>query len=128
METATRRKIRSALRKLWLYSPERRQALKRNYALGKMYFCNMCAFPTPQPQIDHIEPVGPSPGSRASNGGETWDGVINRLFCPSEGLQVVCRECHKLKTLGKLPPLFSDEQMTKNRDSLLHRKTKCEKA
>lgn len=41
--------------------------------------------------VDHIIPVGgPTQGG--------WDGVIERLFCEAEGLQVLCKECHDLKT------------------------------
>lgn len=43
-------------------------------------------------QIDHIKPIIPITGFT------TWDDVIRRLFCDSEGLQLLCLECHKLKT------------------------------
>lgn len=41
--------------------------------------------------VDHIQPVGgPEEGG--------WDGVIKRLYCEVDGLQVLCRKCHDLKT------------------------------
>lgn len=41
--------------------------------------------------IDHIHPVGgPSEGG--------WDGVIRRLYCEVDGLQVLCKDCHDRKT------------------------------
>lgn len=41
-------------------------------------------------QIDHITPI-------AINS-ESWDDYINRLLCPVEELQVLCKACHKIKT------------------------------
>ena len=41
--------------------------------------------------VDHISPVVPLTGF------DSWDGVIARLFCDEEGLQLLCRECHELK-------------------------------
>ena len=41
--------------------------------------------------VDHISPVVPLTGF------DSWDGVITRLFCDEEGLQLLCRECHELK-------------------------------
>lgn len=42
--------------------------------------------------VDHIEPViGP-------DGFETWDLVIERMFVETDGLQVLCLDCHKRKT------------------------------
>jgi hypothetical protein len=42
--------------------------------------------------VDHIHPVG-GPGDK-----DGWDGVISRLYCEVDGLQVLCKECHDLKT------------------------------
>lgn len=41
--------------------------------------------------VDHISPVGgPDEGG--------WDGVIERLYCELDGLQILCKQCHDLKT------------------------------
>lgn len=42
--------------------------------------------------VDHISPVVPVTGF------VSWDDVITRMFCDVEGLQVLCKECHKIKT------------------------------
>lgn len=43
--------------------------------------------------VDHISPIiDPAVGF------VSWDEVINRMFCDSDNLAVVCRECHKTKT------------------------------
>lgn len=39
--------------------------------------------------VDHKDPVVPV------TGWDSWDGVIERMFCEEEGLQVLCRTCHK---------------------------------
>lgn len=58
------------------------------------YKCAKCekAFDRQAVQVDHISPVVPVTGF------DTWDGYISRLFCPSEGLQILCKPCHKKKS------------------------------
>jgi 5-methylcytosine-specific restriction endonuclease McrA len=58
------------------------------------YVCAACEgiFPHGDIQVDHIEPVV------ALTGFENFDVYIERLFCNIEGLQVLCRPCHKIKT------------------------------
>lgn len=41
--------------------------------------------------VDHIIPVVPVEGF------DSWDNVIDRLFCDEDGLQLLCRECHDEK-------------------------------
>lgn len=43
--------------------------------------------------VDHIYPV-----VDPKEGFTTWDNLIARLFCNSDGLQILCNECHKRKT------------------------------
>ena len=82
-------KIRNALRKLWLYSPERREALKRAKIFTKTWKCEKCNTLTDKPDVDHIVPVGSYK--------DGWDGVIERMFVGADGLQVLCKKCHKEK-------------------------------
>lgn len=42
--------------------------------------------------VDHINPIVPI------EGWDSFDGLIKRLFCGEEGLQLLCRNCHLLKT------------------------------
>lgn len=55
------------------------------------YKCAVCnkVFPRTGVQVDHIIPIGKV---------ETWDGFIERLFCDSDNLQVLCKSDHKAKT------------------------------
>lgn len=59
-----------------------------------IYSCAICGgrFKPSEIVVDHIEPVVPISGF------DSWDGYINRMFCDSSGLQVLCNECHKVKT------------------------------
>ena len=41
--------------------------------------------------VDHISPVVPVSGF------DSWDNVIQRLFCDVDGLQLLCRDCHEIK-------------------------------
>jgi len=41
--------------------------------------------------VDHIDPVVPVTGFT------TWDEVIERMFVEKDGLQVLCKACHKAK-------------------------------
>jgi 5-methylcytosine-specific restriction endonuclease McrA len=43
--------------------------------------------------VDHIVPiVDPAVGF------VSWDSVIDRMFCDSSNLQLLCRACHKIKS------------------------------
>lgn len=43
--------------------------------------------------VDHIHPiVDPAVGFT------TWDDYITRMFCEEENLQILCKECHDVKS------------------------------
>lgn len=99
MDGKIRSKIRSALRKIWLYSPERRAAKSRcRVGIGK-YRCEQCDKIVKKIEIDHLTPLGATPGSRLSSSSTTWDGLINALFCPASGMRGLCNACHSEVTL-----------------------------
>ena len=58
------------------------------------YQCNSCKgyFPDKEINVDHIVPAG------ALNCGQDLPGFVERLFCEVEHLQVLCSECHNVKT------------------------------
>ena len=43
--------------------------------------------------IDHIDPI-----VDPHKGFEGWDKYIERLFCERDNLQLLCRECHSMKS------------------------------
>lgn len=85
-------KIRSALRKIWLYSPQRKEALNKAKVRGMpLYICAHCKKTRLKEQVhvDHILACGVSAMGN-------FDVFISRLF---EGeLQVLCVDCHEVKS------------------------------
>ena len=76
---------------------EAKRGKRINEASGRPaehFECASChsLYPAKSVVVDHIEPVV------HTDGFTTWDSVIFRMFCPMEGLQVLCKECHKIKT------------------------------
>lgn len=59
--------------------------------LAKFYTCAKCQddYIAKDVQVNHISPVIPVTGF------DSWNGVIERIFCEKEGLEVVCIPCHK---------------------------------
>ena len=99
--------IRSTLRKAWMVWAPNNQT-KRNARIERgVYKCagynrnshgakaSVLVKGKRQNNIftDHIDPV-----VDPAEGFTTWDEYIERLFCESTNLQVLCRECHNLKT------------------------------
>ncbi len=87
-------KVRSALRKLWMWSPERRAALSAARISRGIYRCDGCrvAVTSQFIAVDHTVACVPL------SGWDSWDGFITRLFCDPSGLQVLCQRCHEQKS------------------------------
>jgi 5-methylcytosine-specific restriction endonuclease McrA len=58
------------------------------------YQCNKCKnwFPDKQIAVDHKVPAG------SLNSGDDLKGFVERLFCEEEHLQLLCSNCHDIKT------------------------------
>jgi 5-methylcytosine-specific restriction endonuclease McrA len=76
--------IKSALRRIWRWSPERRECLKGKY-------CTLCKKPQGKMYADHISPV-----VDPIRGFVDWNTYIDRLF--NGQLQRICGKCHNKKT------------------------------
>ena len=63
--------------------------------LAQHYRCAHCRanFPAADVVVDHINPVVDT-----MKGFTTWDEYVERMFVEAEGLQVLCKGCHKEKT------------------------------
>jgi hypothetical protein len=90
-------KLTAALRKVWRYSPARSEALERakDPSRSNYLICERCNKSIHEKlcQVDHMESVVPVEGFT------TWDIYIERMFCPSGLLRVLCAEvCHKQVT------------------------------
>jgi 5-methylcytosine-specific restriction endonuclease McrA len=100
-------RITSALRKIWLYHPERTAVKKRcetaDHFLkiaksGKeykapYYKCEKCKKKSKYIEIDHLEPV------TGFNGFQDWNTFVNRLFVTTDKMIGLCSSCHDAKTL-----------------------------
>lgn len=75
-----------------------RKTNKATGRLAKHYKCAACKqdFPSSLVQVDHIEPV-----IDPIKGFKSWDEVVDRMYCNSDKLQVLCKPCHKLKTASE---------------------------
>ncbi len=84
---ADRAKVRSAIRQVWSRSYMRRIAKARAVKADGFEYCDKCMKRVPKVSIDHIIPVG-----------DILNGGVERMFCPSSGLQALCKLCHSIKT------------------------------
>ena len=96
--------VKSALRSASVKWPPRYTVLNEAFVerainpatgrLAKLYRCHNCEglFPQSSVEVNHIEAVIPVTGF------DSWDGVVARMFCEKDGLEVVCKACHKLIT------------------------------
>lgn len=94
--------LRSATRK---WAPIQKCKKKAHVARG-LYKCDECGQEVPPTVfdeekrkrvknifVDHIEPIiDPAVGFT------TWDECIERMFCDSSNLQLLCKQCHSAKS------------------------------
>lgn len=106
--------IRGALRLIFRKSPHRKAALqKARVEIARVnkdgttakkpavwYQCAICRnmFKPDDLEVDHITPVGPAPGTRNAPPDLTWNKYIEKMFCGTENLQVICKGCHREKS------------------------------
>jgi 5-methylcytosine-specific restriction endonuclease McrA len=81
-------KLKTAIRKVWAFSPHRRNCMKAAYdADSDEWFCAICGRKTERASADHIRPVGLA---------TDWNEYIRMMFFGD--LQCLCKPCHKEKT------------------------------
>jgi hypothetical protein len=91
MDKKIKSRIVAALRKIWLWSEERKLALD-NAKVGKnQYKCNDCQniFSKKQVNVDHQYPIGHW---------NSLDDFAEKLFCDNSLLQILCIDCHQFKS------------------------------
>jgi 5-methylcytosine-specific restriction endonuclease McrA len=83
--------VKAALRRTWGRSKQRQSALKAAKVSYGHYRCAKCGevFRRKDIQVDHRIPVGKF---------VDFDTYIERLFCDSKQLDILCVGCHKIKT------------------------------
>lgn len=101
--------IRGALRRTFSRSPVVRETLHkvrreipkynndgtRSKKDQVQYKCNVCSnwVGSTKVAVDHINPV-----VSVDTGFVDWNTFVTRLFCAAENLQVICDDCHQIKT------------------------------
>ncbi len=83
--------IKASLRRTWGRSIQRQSALKAARVERGKYRCAGCnsVFKRKYIAVDHIIAVGRF---------KDFNTYIDRLFCTVDGLQVLCVNCHKIKS------------------------------
>ena len=86
--------IRSALRSAFQKWGPKHEAKNIAKVAYNSYMCAHCneLFASKEIEVDHIEPAGSL---------KTFDDLpafVERMFCETEGFQVLCKPCHQLKT------------------------------
>ena len=76
--------ITSAVRRIWSWSPLRREALKRA-KMGKVIHCEECGEITDKPEVHHNSQADVYVMAKV---------MADKLFPPLEELTVCCPECH----------------------------------
>ena len=82
-------RVVAAIRKIWLYSPMRREVIKRCKVDKDTSRCERCKKLCDKVQVDHDPPAVPL------TGWDNFQGFFDRMFVePSIGLKGLCIECH----------------------------------
>ncbi len=92
--------LRSAARRIWLWHPIRREAIKLARTRKGYVGCKKCSVEMKENvkpkgyDVDHIIPA-----SETANQIENWHDFLTRLLDVTvEDVQVLCKECHDVKT------------------------------
>lgn len=92
MDKKQKERLIKVLRREFLFSPQRKEALKKAEKLKGFFTCAKCEknYPKDHINIDHISPVIDLTGFK------DWNTFIDWLFFGE--LQVLCLNCHKGKS------------------------------
>ena len=87
--------IMAGLRRMSYRWPPKNEAERAARVDRGLYKCATCegTFKAGQYAIDHINPV-----VAIKEGFTTWDEIIDTLFCDKNGFQILCHDCHSIKT------------------------------
>ena len=87
--------IRSCLRRAFQRYPNKYRTQASAKRVGGKYECNLCKkeFRAKDVAVDHIVPCG------TLKSFEDLAVFADNMFCEIKGLQILCKACHKTKTL-----------------------------
>lgn len=97
------------IRQISRWDPIKREVLKDASVGASRIKCATCKkiYPVRFIDVDHIEPVVLLDGSNKPEADyetktfKNWDTYLSRMFCPKEGRQALCEECHDKKTASE---------------------------
>lgn len=95
-------KLRAAIRQVWHWSYPKRLVVQRCTDAEGYPICEACKKRCPKIFVDHIEAVG-----------DLDAGFFTRLFCPSSGLQGLCKKCHDAKTKAERREKNQEKELIK---------------
>lgn len=120
LDAQTRYRIYTGLRRAYFMNTERMKVLKRcetatpavkkdgnpklrkgKQMMTRRYTCEIChqgGWRIIDFAVDHICPIGGTPGSRNTPKWWNWDIYIKRMFVKSKDMQGICKSCHHSKT------------------------------
>lgn len=98
--------LKGAIRRVFSRSDLRKQAVEENRVnysdpnrprVKKWSVCHQCDkfIPTYLIEIDHRVPIIPVDKSLEDM---SWDDLVDRIWCDSDNLNTLCKDCHKVKT------------------------------
>lgn len=149
MDNKFKGRIINALRKLTYYYPARNEAKRLQKVAPSTFQCQKCFIVVYEgssisrvktlekeldcevirgkTHVDHITPVVPITGFGVR---KTWDWniYIHNMFCPVDGFQVLCKDCHaeKTKKENELRKVYKTEKLvtSKKKRKKKHKKGK----
>jgi len=87
--------FRSAIRKIWMYSAIRREAIKRAKVAPNQYLCANCNERFKSNEID----VNHKNGCGSLREFDDFTPFISAMFSENiDGLEILCKPCHKVFT------------------------------
>lgn len=118
--------LTSVLRRASFRWGPRSQCLRNGRVARGLYECTNCkghfSVSKKEIKVDHIIPVvSITTGFQfRPNGLPDWNEFIDRLFCPVEGLQLLCNTCHDSKTQieDTMRAEFNQKRKTKEKEIL----------
>lgn len=100
-------KLKTAIRKVWAFSPHRRECLRLAYNKETDdWTCAICNRRTERASADHIVAVGLA---------KDWNEFIQMMFFGE--LQCACKHCHNRKSKLDVKKIKEQKNVTKHRRS-----------
>lgn len=95
---STKTRLRSAIRRVWMFSSLRREALALARIERGKYKCDKCSKIVGPKEIEINHKINATPLHGLETEADWGFFIWNLLFIPLERLEALCKECHLLHT------------------------------